>query len=564
MDDDKTLEDHATEHDFSDFDDFFAPEELEDLASDHALADTVPDLKENAPSAADPPLPNTDDDAMDIDLDDLADLEQLLADDSNTETPKPTTTDNDAIVDHPATSLTDDLEIDRDLAPDDAIEDAASDEHEPPATDHDLTLDDDGADHASLDEPATDHDLALDDGVDHASLDEPATDHDLALDDGVDHASLDGPTTDHDLALDNDPEDDLPPQIQAASTAHDEETALQDSPDSAPDSETDEAIENFDDFDDFVIENKDEPDHATASEAFGDAVMLEPTANEESEALLEPTPAPAEPTDDLFDEKIEPEPGPINPAEEMTHDEPIPHDFNTPNEPTEEEDEDMKPSIIALIAGAVALIASMGSLWMGYSAKSAVAHLPAPTANSSVMDGIQIKAIQHQMGGLDERLKKLSTQLASQGGMTSPSNNSEVEALTTRTTRLEQIVSDIKEQIGHLRNSPPQPSVAPVSSMRSHAPLVIKAATPTHRPIRHRRHGWFVNLTSHTRKPSANHQIQQLKKLDIQAESKRVVVKGRRYYRVRIPGFSSKAKATAFKKMLATKHHITDSWVSNK
>jgi len=330
----------------------------------------------------------------------------------------------------------------------------------------------------------------------------------------------------------------------------------------------DDIIDELESFDDFVIDD-DEP--AIAPE-FSAQAALDPVEQPETppvvpsqlEDVIAEQPAPA--SDQWADEAI----NSATTAEERI----IPEQKNeSSNQPDpEKEEESMKQSnMIALIAGAVALLASMGGLWLGYSAKAELAQMPVQVGGNGVLTDAKLKAMDEKMGQVDERITKLATRLASFGVMSGGSSDPKVDALDNRTARLEQLISDIKEQIGHLRNtmatkqsrpvavgnvvkSKPQPKANPKPKPR------IKA-----KPVSAINSGgkWFVNLTSHSNQKSAQRQVQQMKKLGITAQSKQVVVKGSTYFRVRIAGFASKAKSNAFKAMLAKKHHISDSWISN-
>ena len=327
-----------------------------------------------------------------------------------------------------------------------------------------------------------------------------------------------------------------------------------------PREEVDELIEELESFDDFIIDD-DEP--AIASD-FSDETALEPEPQAEAAAAA-PTPeddAPAPRQDDDWEEEREPA------GQEEERILPEPEEELVPPEPdnSEEEEASMKQSnMIALIAGAVALIASMGGLWLGYSAKAELAQMPAQSGGNAVLNDAKLKGIDKKLAQADERITKLATKLASVTATTGGTPDPRVDALDARTARLEQLISDVKEEIGHLRTMVAAQQARPAAVRRpvQHRARPKPKAKPKPVAAAHRGGAWFVNLTSHSSPASARRQVRQMQRLGITAESKQVLVKGHTYYRVRIAGFASKAKANAFRAMLAKKYKITDSWVSN-
>ncbi|MDQ6965203.1 MAG: SPOR domain-containing protein [Mariprofundales bacterium] len=341
------------------------------------------------------------------------------------------------------------------------------------------------------------------------------------------------------------------------------------------------AVEELENFDDFIIDD----DEETIAPEFGEQTALDPPsdAGDSSDPLsaeqefADPAPsdsATAESTVSdpaVFDQSVAAD----GAADEWSDNGVADHDLEPDQQAdvqAEEEDPAVKQSnMIALVAGAVALVASMGGLWLGYSVKAELAQMPAQAApGSSPLDDAKLKGIEETLSQVDGRITKLSTRVASFGAMHGGSTDPKVEALDGRTARLEQLVSDIKEEIGHLRHQiaeqPQRPSAARRVVKRRGVERVKPAAKPklsVKAATAHSGGGWFVNLTSHTSKRSAQQQVKQMARKGITAESKRVVVKGRIYYRVRIAGFASRSQSLAFKAMLAKKYHITDSWVSN-
>jgi len=519
MSDDK---EPADNHDFSDFDDLFA--EQDDDFDPNAVLDAVSD---DAPSTSDAkPIEDEDIDAL---IDDLMDDDSL---------------DN---------STSDDL------APD-----STADENDPSDAAVDELLDQEWDDVVTPDEEPT---VAVaDEQEEILPSDPPEAESEFEDETEAEPESVDAEAEPD--AVDDDPvmDDDETPDIDFVDDSSDEATE-------AVDDATDDAVEELENFDDFIVDD-DEP---TITPEFGEQAALDPIPEPIEPAIAPPVAPPpvaasraAEPdrADEWADDEIIPDRSSDSdrPAERKES------GLKESDENDEEEDEAVKQSnMIALIAGAVALVASMGGLWLGYSAKAELAQRPVLAAGGSALDAAKLKAIDDKMGQVDERITKLSTRLASFGAMSGGSSDPKLDALDSRTARLEQLVSNVKEEIGHLRHAiASQPAkAAPVRKVvkKAHKKRVKAKAKPKQqrKVVAAAPHGgkWFVNLTSHSNPKSAQHQVQRMANRGIAAESRQVVVKGRTYYRVRIAGFASRSKSIAFKTMLAKKYKISDSWVSN-
>jgi len=504
-------------HDFSDFDDLFAEQE-DDFSLDSVGEKPIADAAVSSPDLPTEELPLSQPDVIieDDEMDDLLD--------------EPVT---------PSSAIEKDAEVEPELADEESFDD----EWEDVVIDEDIADEDVGATETEASTVA--------DTIEDAS--EPE-DSDTMLDDNasVDDNSSAAPPSEHASAVEKEGDeatiDDELPDIDFSDEGDEDQEASQ---------AVDEIIEELESFDDFIIDDEEE---ANVTPEFDAQTALEPEEQSapvpsQSAAKRDESSNQRDNDDETHfadvDQRIIPE------QADGTS------DLSTPDN-EEEEDESMKQSnMIALIAGAVALLASMGGLWLGYSAKAQISQMPTQVGGNSVLSDAKFKNIDKKMNQADEQVTKLATQLATLKAISGGGSDPKVEELDTRTARLEQLMSDLKEQIGHLRTAIATKQARPAPVRK----VVHRKAKPRPTPkpkatVRHQGR-WFVNLTSHSNARSAKQQVQQMKKLGITAESRQVVVKGRTYFRVRIAGFASKAKSVAFKSMLAKKYHITDSWVSN-
>ncbi len=530
--DDKKPED---EHDFSDFDDFLDDDLDQDLLAD--LPDEMSE-EEGVPDGGAMPAEGGGEDTSDPD----GEVGASSPDDDH----------SDIEGEEVQSPGEDELLPDDELLEDDS---GAVDEAPLPTEDGDLV------DEMPL--PADEGDL-----VDEAQLlaedDDLLGDHEseVAESGGTPESVAQETSTDDDTDEDVLVEDDELPDIHFP----DEDAAADEGDETSGGDPVDESVEELENFDDFIIDDA-SPAEDEATDAFAADVALD---SDGGGAVS--TPAQTEPegaVDDGWVDEDDAGNGESSQGDSGSNEEEriVPDELAEQDEQTDVDEEDsMKSNMIALIAGAVALVASMGGLWLGYSAKAELASLPATTSGGGdALSEARLKAMDERLGQLEGRLSKLATQLASVGAMAGEDSGQRIDELGTRTDRLEQLARDLKEQIGHINSRiSNRAQVAP----RRSAPPRKRVSRPVTKPnpksaIAHSSGSWFVNLTSHSSQKAANKQIRQMKKLGFTAESKRVLVKGRIFFRVRVPGFASKRKAQEFRKMLASRYKITDSWVSN-
>ncbi|MDX8409242.1 MAG: SPOR domain-containing protein [Mariprofundales bacterium] len=561
MSDDNPRDQQDDDHDFSDFDDLFDPEELEESA--FITDDTPPD----APTSSTSPDPHPASEFDDLDsLEDLLDEEDTPSDATSSMPSEPANTESgdqpiedeiaDALDPMEAATQDDIPEINSNVSDDDLIDTPLADaldattepaneiENDAQEASNDTLIEDEAPNALDIENAQEEDPEPFDDALSA----QPATEMDEPV------VEQEDPELSDEAERDNDPLPDL-------DFAEDGDGTDADDKDDAEKEHQSEEIDSLDDeFEDFLVDIEEAEDAPTAGDDFSSQVALDPVPETPIDSIEDDQPI----ADDGILEDT-PNNESINPAQDLDDTDTLfDHEEETDSEL--EEEEDMKQNMIALIAGAVALLASMGAVWLGYSAKADLANRPVVEADSSsILDAAQIKGMQQQIGGMDERLKKLATQIATQGSLPPSVSEAQVEAIATRTNRLEQLVSDIKEQIGHLRSRRATTSTSTPAASKA-TPRKKSAAHHTHKPrtpANQASNSWFVNLTSHSNQKSAGKQISRLKALGISAESKRVLVRGKIYYRVRIAGFSTKSKAESFKAMLLRKHHIRDSWTSN-
>ena len=96
----------------------------------------------------------------------------------------------------------------------------------------------------------------------------------------------------------------------------------------------------------------------------------------------------------------------------------------------------------------------------------------------------------------------------------------------------------------------------------------IQPSTPlestTKAPAKPKAEGYVINLTSVSSAESANQEIARLKQLGVSAEAVRTEARGKTWYRIRVPGFSTLQDAEAQSAVLGEKLGIKDIWVGKR
>lgn len=94
----------------------------------------------------------------------------------------------------------------------------------------------------------------------------------------------------------------------------------------------------------------------------------------------------------------------------------------------------------------------------------------------------------------------------------------------------------------------------PITTTKPTVAAVVPTPAPKHKP-------WVINLTSFKEAKEANNELIRLKKLSINVEIRKIKTHGKTWYRIRIPGFASVKTAEKQRQLLAKQLGIQDTWI---
>jgi len=165
---------------------------------------------------------------------------------------------------------------------------------------------------------------------------------------------------------------------------------------------------------------------------------------------------------------------------------------------------------------------------------------------------------------LSDRIDQLETQpSSSQEAVTVPNQSGEIALLNRRMDTLETTVSSLMKDI-----SKQAPAVAartdssdlPVIPAAPVKPVIADVKIPSGND----QGIWVVNLVSLNNAAAAVHELERMKRLGIPAENVKAEIRGKTWYRIRVPGFASAKEANRQRKLLATKLGIQDTWIGKR
>jgi len=169
---------------------------------------------------------------------------------------------------------------------------------------------------------------------------------------------------------------------------------------------------------------------------------------------------------------------------------------------------------------------------------------------------------------LSERMDQLESKLATmQADTVAMNQRADISALSQRVDELNvQLGTHLKNIAQKTDNQNKEGSSAPGKKESVAAGTIatkptVTAVVPT---TRSRQGKWVVNLTSFGNASAANKEIKRLKRLGIHAERAKAIIRGKTWYRIRVPGFASRETAEQQRKVLGSKLGIRDTWIGKR
>ena len=158
--------------------------------------------------------------------------------------------------------------------------------------------------------------------------------------------------------------------------------------------------------------------------------------------------------------------------------------------------------------------------------------------------------------------------------------NARIQILEQRLSAQEQLSMQQKQsfesQLSQLQNQVTSLASLATTSQRTHAqptsiikPDTIKSASTSHSSkknivaaaVSSHHGGWVINIASMNSRSAAAKEQSRLKARGIRTTISEASIRGKTWYRLHTSGFSSKAKAAAYKKALTAKYGIKNAWI---
>lgn len=195
----------------------------------------------------------------------------------------------------------------------------------------------------------------------------------------------------------------------------------------------------------------------------------------------------------------------------------------------------------------VALLAAIFSSWQAFSSASRVEELSATVQALQQRKPAATTTVAADNGAVRADLEKLMAQV---NEMAATLDGSLVELREKNETAL----AALQARLDKLEKAK---STAPVAAVK---PVVEETAATTSKKTA-ATGGWSVNLISLSNESDAKQELQRLRNLGIRAEQQRVEQDGRVWFRLRVPGFTSRDGALAYIKTVEDKAGVTNAWV---
>lgn len=228
---------------------------------------------------------------------------------------------------------------------------------------------------------------------------------------------------------------------------------------------------------------------------------------------------------------------------------------------------------IGILLGLLGVIGSAVALWLTLGISDQVAHLE--TQRSVKAPVVKTADQSAAIASLNRRLDKLSGQFAehmkqvaeSQARPAPAAPEAQIASAKPVATSAVAVKPASKPAVKKQAVSKPaSPAAVPVKPAMAKQKVPTPAkASPAAKPVLaaqpSKRGEWVVNLSSFGAPAAAASELARLKKLGVQAESIKVVVHGRTWFRLRVPGYASEKVAREQLKVLEKQVGIKDAWI---
>jgi cell division septation protein DedD len=223
---------------------------------------------------------------------------------------------------------------------------------------------------------------------------------------------------------------------------------------------------------------------------------------------------------------------------------------------------------IGILLGLLGVIGSALALWMNLGISDRVAHLE--TQRIAQAPAVKTHDQSAAIASLNHRLDELSGQFAAHMKQVAQTEAGSAPTAPAAQAAPEKPAAPVTVPAQPAAQTAPEKPAATKPAVPAAVPAQPAAAasakpSPATKPMvvaQSPKGGeWVVNLSSYSTPAAAGRELARLKKLGIQAESVKVGVNGRTWYRLRALGYASEKEAREQLKIVEKQVGITDAWI---
>ncbi len=214
--------------------------------------------------------------------------------------------------------------------------------------------------------------------------------------------------------------------------------------------------------------------------------------------------------------------------------------------------------VVSLVVAILAVVGAIGGIWMATGLQGQVVdlqnsliELEAKYRDSAKGRNPDIERNTMELQRLTNRINELAVLIEGPISHLQQSSESEMKALEQRLTALEKRIT-VQSRSPRIKATTPKATTGRLQGESTGVISTRPAAVPG---------SWVVNLLSVTEAAAADSAIRDFRKQGIDAEKQTVSKDGKRWYRIRVTGFSSYAEAKGYIASNVGKAGVANAWV---
>ncbi len=209
---------------------------------------------------------------------------------------------------------------------------------------------------------------------------------------------------------------------------------------------------------------------------------------------------------------------------------------------------------MAMTFGLIGVAGAVAALWMNFTLSDRIDRLATQLSSSQKITTVFDQ--RKEITSLNQRMGTLETTVSSLMAATSKP----APAMITKAGSSGSSTIAVKKS----KTLKQESQGSPLNVRALTAPPIKPNTTDMQIPSGHHQGVWVINLISLGNATSANHELKRLGRLGIHAESTKVDIHGKTWYRISLPGFPSAEEANRQRKVLASRLNIRDTWINKR